>query len=474
MFVILFLASKTKHKVLQQDGVFKYFQLEDFLLKEGWDFSALEVTDEIDPEGKFSRFKPPFQYKIGEKKFFVFPYAWTVLNYLQYKYLGFYGLFLVPFLGGILSLYFFYKLLKAFDVHENILSYSLLFYIFCTPLLIYSNWYYEATLCSFLLYFSMWAIFQRKNLYTFLAGLSLGSIFFLRSEILIFAYLFLGFLFFANSVYRRQILLVGILSFSIVLFSFYLNKLVYGTYSPLRSLDMANYDIEDRVLALLKYLVLEHYSIFIYSPFLYLSFWIVKEKYRSKKSFLLEEISLFLASWLFIFFLPLLAPNQQGIDFTPRYFFPVIPILGYLSFRVLEIKNFFNKNWLAYLVIFYSFLFILAMSFLVVYSNKLVDRHIELILKESKNFNILVHNFPNYTYLTDRKIKYFRIDNGQELHKLISFFQEKKIQEEIVLFKLRDSALDWKHLPFQKVNQDAGLEVFKLSLSEQAKSYNGK
>jgi hypothetical protein len=468
LYLVVFLLGLTQKIVLQQDGVFKYYQLLDLEKTSGWELAAIEKGMELDKPGKFARFQQPFQFQLGEKRFFVFPYTWTFLNFIQYKLFGFYGIFILPFLGGFLSVYFFSKFLETIEMEQYIISISLYFYVLSTPILIYSNWFYEASLCSAFLYFSYWVVLKKENVFYFvLAGFCLGLSFLLRQELVLFSYLFLFFLFFVHGKYRPRIIVVGLVSFLVVLFSVYCNKLIYGIYPPLRSLDMTNYSVVDRFLRVLDYLFLEHYSLLLYVPFIFMSLWIVKEEYSTNRKFSNEQISLCLSCWIFVLLLPLVAPNQQGSDLTPRYFFPIIPCLAFLSFKVISLKwDLIKKKWIPRFLVAYSALFILVMGATHIYFNRLVDKQMNLVIGQSKYINVFMDIFTAHTFITDREILSFRADNGYRLRELTSILQSQGFEDGIRIIKLKSMAVDFRGLEVSPIVEDFGLEILEVKTKE--------
>lgn len=468
IYILLFIFSFSSTPVLQQDGVFKYYQLEDFANSQGWDFSSPDPSREFDEGGKYSRFKEPFMYQLSGKKFFVFPYFWTLLNYLPFKVFGYYGIYLFSFLFGLLSLYSFRKLLlHVFQGESSFVDYASWFYVLSTPLVIYSLWFYEATLCSFLLYEGLYLLLEKgkKLYYASISGILLGLLIYLRAEVLFYACAFLGLLFYKIPEYRKSLFLLGFVLGLFVLGSFFMNHSIYGIYSPLRALEVSSYSLLDRFERVGEYLFLEHYSILFYFPLGYYSLRFLSEEYNRERKLGDKEMILLVSVWFFILFLPFVVLNQQGSDLTPRFFFPVLTLLASIVLKGFQIQWSPKKSlWASRFLVAYSSTFILVMAVVHISVTKLTEKMLQAYTQESGELNIFTDIFASNTLIVDRNKKYVLVQNGYFLGKYLNSISEKKMAEKVRIFKHPANKIRIDNLPIRKVADYPGIvEVYELS-----------
>ena len=321
--LIVFLSTLKKTTgTLQQDAVYKFIQILDWKHQNYKTFQRYIPESSIDKQKKFQIYKSPFVYqKNKNQEYLVFPWLFNVVTTPFYLLFDFFGLIFLPIFFGILSIWAFRKILEQIPISNEIKNLSCYFYILCTPLIIYSTTLYEANLCNFLLYFSLYLFLNNqqkkpKQLYFFICGIIIGTLIFFRAEIFFLGNLFI--LFFILKNLRQNF--GQIFSYSLgILFVLTLfttsNKLLFDSYLPLRAISISGYNIGYRFLRVLDYIALKPYSFLFYFPLCFSSLYFLFSKDRNKYSKFL------LPTWLFFFILPIIAPQQQGQDTTPRFFF---------------------------------------------------------------------------------------------------------------------------------------------------------
>ncbi len=428
-FSLIFSYNK-KYLGLSQDQIFKFIQVTDLIKNEYRSFERFIPNPEIDPNFTHKIYDPPFEHVINKKVFSVFPWLWTLINAPFYQFLPYPGLLLLSFLFGFLSLIFFRKLLLEFHFSPTVVYHSQLFYLLSTPLVVYSSWYYEATLCSFLLYFTIYqalkAFKPSANAKTtwMAVGIFTGLHLFLRVETGFFSGLIISMLllFRWRSLPVKQALsfLSGVI-FTFVLF-FYSNRLIYGIYEPLIVYDVIEHTFGFRFKNLIGYLFLYRYSLAVYFPASFLSLFYLKNLFKTSEEEG-DQIALFSPVWLFILTIPFVAAQEQGIDLTPRYLFPAIPLLATFVFRQLQIWK--QKNWKFYVVTGYSGIFILLFSILAIWGSRESTKIITQIaphltsenITSSKYINNFAYGMPDKTfYLCETKEEIINFYNSLKQH----------------------------------------------------------
>lgn len=462
LFLILILTQlnlqEKSYKGLIQDGRFKYIQIQDFIHFQFKSFERHYPDTELDQDFSHRIYKLPFEHYVPPKVYSVFPWVWTVMNVPFYMLLPYPGLFLISFSFGGISIYYFYKILVNLGVPGKVQKYSILFYILSTPLVIYSSWYYEATFCSFLLYFSIASFtenfrnFEVSKLKYFFSGIITGFHLFLRIEVGFLNGVLISLIAYSyyllekkkglqeNQNLRRKYLfgyslfILGVL----ILFVIHLwtNKLIYGIYEPLIFYDVIDQGLKHRFLNLLGYLFTYKFSLLIYFPVSFYTLFLL----RKGKNFLHSEENLTLkfiliGAWIFMLLLPVVASQQQGMDMTPRYFFPILPLVSVFLFQRYEELD--SKKWVYTLTILYSSLFIFIFSLLSIFTTRQVAKSSKAIgpyigetnLVSFVNINDYVYNYPNKNYyLCDTK------DELLEWNQKI--IEKTKVRPRIILQKM--------------------------------------
>ncbi|MCB1173202.1 MAG: hypothetical protein KDK39_06545 [Leptospiraceae bacterium] len=310
------------------DAQHKFIQIKDLIHFNLQSIERYYPSNDLDPEQEYPLYRPPFEYRLNGKQYIAFPYLWSYLNVGPYLLFGFYGLFLMPLLGGLLALFFFTKITHVLFADPGVRCLAPWFYLLSTPLVFYSSAFYEATVASALLYGSIYLYWQGSSLWKVaLSGVCLIVAAQLRPEVLIPGGLLVAGLWALQAKkFTNPKTWIWALSFCIaVAFFFYINYILTGEPIGLRIIDVRAHDftLKDRLYRLFEYLIYEKWSLLVYFPAGYFT---LRVFWNPRKT---QAVKLFLAAcWLFILAVPMIALNQAGIDFTPRYYFPVIPFLG--------------------------------------------------------------------------------------------------------------------------------------------------
>lgn len=134
------------------DNAVKFIQLESAIRSHGRDLSIPWPGRVVDPDFAYSPLPPPFGIVRNGKLYATFPPAFALLSAIPYRLFGFAGLYVLPLVGGILSLLILARLgsdlkLPLWGRHLLILICGL-----CTPLWFYSVVFWEHTVavCLFL------------------------------------------------------------------------------------------------------------------------------------------------------------------------------------------------------------------------------------------------------------------------------------------------------------------------------------
>jgi hypothetical protein len=365
---------------LVQDSVYKYFQTVDFIHSGMNEFWIHNHDYAFDPNNEFGIFRPPFGYMIDDKLFITFPWSWVAINAPIIKIFGFWGVYIIPFFSGLLSIISLRSFLNQIMKNETIVKLSILFYLFCTSLIIYSVWYYEGTLCNLLLFLFLNLQFVmeeskshlRKVLWIAISILILSLLVVLRTEVFFLAVLLYGAMISDSILNLRKkflvVLVYGLIPITIFLFS---NYQIWHHPQGLRFLVTHDFTIWDRIFRIFEYFVLEKYSFLFYLPTFYLTFRLFKD-WKILYSELFFRI--YLACLVFIIAIPIVSPQQQGSDIMPRFYFPILPILALTIFYCIDRYFMSRKKLLTRLVFIQSALFLIVTILVYVVFNHRMDR----------------------------------------------------------------------------------------------------
>lgn len=444
---------------LIQDSLYKFAQLEEFAVSRNFQRPYNELSQRIDPETNFRVFIAPFEVHTQTGNYFVFPFLWVMINYPFFYFFGFYGIFIIPILSGLLSIYLLARLLGLLTKRNDLLHYTILFYLLCTPLTIYSSWFYEATICNVILYLSLYLIFKyKKGKLSYIGFLLNGFLIFFRIEIFYWSILIFGLVFLFRKKERflffRKLSLLTIPVF-IFLFS---HHYFYGTFLPLRAANMEGFTIAFRFQRLSEYLMM--FLLYI-PPALFLTIPILRASLQNPKlnpfrlrnsshtivrKFSLRRLDLYIfwAIVLLIFTLPILSPNQQGLDTTPRYFFPITPLLAFFCFKMFSHWKPKTAKLASISLIAFSFLYIYTFVKIVKSYTHNFPAILQKIDAHKSQVNIYYQDkllIPGELMrIRDSQNAYFKVSSKEELLSLQERIRKQHIaREQISLFLMGET-----------------------------------
>ncbi len=440
LLICIFYSISLTPSGLVQDGVYKYNQLLDYEANQKAGFHRFFADAEIDPNFDYEIYPEYFGHKIGGKFFVTFPWFWVYLNYYLFKLLGFAGLFLIPALSGILSIFALKVLLEKLETNSDLILFTIYFYVLSSSLLIYSTWYYEATLCNLLLFLFLilnldtslksWLLlknrfhFYRNNILLIFLSLSfLAGLILLRTEVFSLAtMLFFMTRFLHGKRTFEQTLKLGLYIIIPVSIYIFFNLKFYGKPMDLRFYQTSQFSLFDRFWRILEYLFFSKHSLILYIPISFFSFYYlikVKEKRNVNWMFLISV-------WLFIIIIPFLAPQQQGSDISPRYYFPIIPFLAYFSMKAIE--EYFPKriNLLQKYTLIHSGIIILLTVIITAFTSRYSNKLYKTAQPYFGKYNVIYPKLPAHILFKDTKQMFYAPNTSHEIDSLIEKLQSGK------------------------------------------------
>lgn len=401
----------------------------------------------------FYPFKAPFVYDSPQGKVISFPPAFQWLTSCLYKYAGFKGIYIVPFLSLTAMWLWFIFFMKKTGVKPLVISVAFILLAFCSPLTIYGALYWEHSL-SILLSFSaiVFLLLKRvSDFYAVLSGLMTGMSVWLRPEMLLLCLLLVMIILFNNLKEKNKAniifiasLLTGVLAYLIF------NSLVYGIILGQHSVQLSAPEGFKKYL-MDKMIILFHLNgrLLLYFPLTGLFYGIIF--YLSGKRITLPLIvrQLTVIITLFLLIAPLALPNAGGKQWGPRYFLNVIPVIIMLSVVVMEhglIK--FNK-WLLLILIpvaaysMYLNVYLARRTLKRDYAYR-VKPGLDFLKKQSCDVLVVQNQFiaQEYAALFDTK-KIFLAEDQQSFNMLMKLLQDEGITK--IIFMSHDA--DFKRLP---------------------------
>ncbi|MEA5534175.1 LA_3751/LA_3752 family putative glycosyltransferase [Crocosphaera sp. XPORK-15E] len=97
-------------------------------------------------------YEEPFFYDIDHRYYITFPFSFPLITAPFYHFLGYRGLYVIPFLSTLGIWAIFYRVCLWLKFNSLITSLALILLIFGSPLTIYSAMYWEHTLAVFLIF----------------------------------------------------------------------------------------------------------------------------------------------------------------------------------------------------------------------------------------------------------------------------------------------------------------------------------
>jgi hypothetical protein len=342
---LTFLASSIQRGVFfSSDGGMKYLMVKQ--ISEGKGFKYLHTdqpawVQSIWNEGFFP-FGPPFIYPSASGFLFSFPPAFPWISAFSFHYLGYTGLYLLPFLSTIglwISLVY---VLKRYHLENGKIALTLLVLVFCSPLTIYGASFWEHTTAEWFLFIGAIGILgpPKNRGLAVAAGFVSGLAVWLRPEALMMNMLYLVALIACFIKQRNGSLLLLLVGIGLpTLAFFFFNKIEWGAFFGVHG-----YQVLDRPalstawangVSNLWHINLRALRFFPILLFLFpLAYWTRKDQ-SGPDRYRLNLLLVVLA--LYCLLTPFILPNQGGRQWGARYFLPVIPA-GLLAVARLQMQ----------------------------------------------------------------------------------------------------------------------------------------
>jgi len=183
--------------VLPRDGFWtidngcKFIQMEGLLRTHYRDFSVPWPGRTLDPEYTYQPLPKPFGYVVDGKLYSRYSPVFAMLASVPYRVLGWWGLYVIPLLGGLLILPAVWGLAGLLGSGNLGKTVAVLITAFATPMWFYSLTFWEHTPAACLAVWSVWAGVQyltlRRPLYLLAAGILAGLAVYFRDEQYVFA-----------------------------------------------------------------------------------------------------------------------------------------------------------------------------------------------------------------------------------------------------------------------------------------------
>lgn len=142
----------------QHDTGAKYLQVRNLrLTPSGLDWSINYPARSLDPELNFVPFHDRQYYTDGERIYLQWPIFLGLLTRIPWKLFGFWGLYLVPFVSGLATLWAAYRLALKVGVAPRLAWTTIPLLGLTTPISAYSLLFFEHTLTALLVTLSLWA-----------------------------------------------------------------------------------------------------------------------------------------------------------------------------------------------------------------------------------------------------------------------------------------------------------------------------
>jgi len=435
---------------IQQDGFYKYIQMVDFIEQ---DFQSLEryyIDPELKPNKKEVPFEEPFTYQIKGSEYFVFPFFWIILNTPFILLLGFYGIYILSTIFGMLSIFLLRDVLMTLEEPEQkIIDLSLLFYAISTPLLIYTSWFYEANFCNFL--FFLFLILMNSHIIKiklFLySTIVLSFIFLLRIEVFYLSMIYLSVFTFYNFLKDQQrIFVLGLSVILTLLINTVIHMVLYNFPFPIRMMQTdTTITMMDRLFRIVEYLFFSKHSLLLYFSLSFITLCLFWKSINQKMKVLLTS------TWIFILTLPFLAPHQQGSDIFPRYFYPIMPFLGFFALHYFYNFTRFKGLW----------------TRIIVFIQPTVIIFLALVISIGASYTIFnYHNhfkeyFTNYNIIHHTMIKFIAIDYKDRMIYSISNIEDAR-ELDSRIYKLRGVRPTHFFLKHEEFDLEQVLENFEI------------
>lgn len=438
---------------LLEDSVYKYFQTMDFIESGYNGFYIFNHDYDLDPKNEYGIFQPPFAHLIHGKVFMTFPWFWVLLNAPIVQFLGFFGIYLIPFASGILSVYVLYDLLRKIINDDKLIEKTIYFYLFSTSLIVYSFSYYEGTICNLALFAFLNIQFKNNDsssignkVYYFFASLFLLSILvILRTEVFFLAILMGISISFINiSTFQKNFLNLFLLGLIPSLLFLFTNELIWSQPQGLRFLVTHTFTLSDRLIRIFEYLIFSKHSLLLYIPTFFLTFSLFK---HIKELYSKPFFRFYLTSLIFIIIIPLVSPQQQGNDIIPRFYFPIIPFLAVTILYTFQYKFPSREKLLTRLLFLQSSILLIITIIVFLFMNYRMDRLYKKLTPYIKEYNMVSTVIYGMLIQNAEKKNVYVTTEEASAKKMTTLLKEKSISDYyLVLWTLDEYRFDKSYL----------------------------
>jgi hypothetical protein len=333
---IAFLASSVREGIFYAgDQALKSLEVKQ--IAEGYGFKYLHVTqpDWVCALWKagYSPLKPPFFYPSQNGYMIVYPPLFQIVSAFFYSRLGSAGLYILPLVCTFLLLGWTAWLLKSSGIKPFSIALGIFILVFCSPLIVYGTMFWEHLPAVLLLFAGLAFIVRPPRKIWAAAGLGLvtGLAIWLRPEALMMNFLYCLAVAFLYLRERKPVYLAFLVTVALSILPWMaFNVAVYGSifgihakqvfvdHNPDTRMSLSN---GLRNLYRLNYLSVRNFS------FLALLVPIVWRLVRRRET---DDLRPWLLSAIIILYsliTPFVLPNDGVVQWGPRYFLAIIPIM---------------------------------------------------------------------------------------------------------------------------------------------------
>ncbi|MBU0600710.1 hypothetical protein KKB54_02550 [bacterium] len=212
--------SFSSHQVFfSGDNAAKFIQIQN-LIKHHWEKLQIEYPGEyLDSDHKHFPLRFPPCYEKDKKFYLIFPIAFSFFSSFLYQTIGYFGLYILPLLSSVLTIFLIYQLFWSITKVNSFLI--ILVAGFCTPIFFYSSVFWEHSLAMLLSFLAFYLFFKDKDQKIsklFISGLIFGISLWFRLEIVFFfVATIVSYFLIDSSSYSKKLLNISIISLGLIL-----------------------------------------------------------------------------------------------------------------------------------------------------------------------------------------------------------------------------------------------------------------
>jgi hypothetical protein len=402
--------------------------------------------------------KAPFFYPSANGYMIVYPPMFQIITSFFYAKLGSVGLYILPLLSTVILLGWTCWLFKRCGITPFNISLGIFILVFCSPLMLYGVMFWEHLPAVLLLFAGLsFIVCTPSKLWAAVAlGLVSGQAIWLRPEALMMNFLYcvaVAILYFREkrTVY---IAFAAAEAFSVLMW-FAFNKMEYGSIFGIHSLQvLSDHNPDTQIgwghglhnLISINYLSLR--SFFFVALLVPVLYWLIRRRETADLRMMMLAGIVILYSLL----TPFILPNDGVVQWGPRYFLALIPIVLVILFLAEKKWDLFAHwkvpLWLTLIILVGSaegFYYNTGRGGLKElrwrYTKRLSDEY-DVLNKKPGNVVIVSPQYVTYDfgYLFDKD--YFFAESGDDsLRKLLPILKEHGVHQFIYIFDPRTPTL---------------------------------